>query len=418
MADEESMILVALIASLVAIIIALGQLLAQIFGTVEGYRRCQPSVLGPFWARKTKARWRWSQFRIEIFFTTPEIALVSSPPAVSPSSFLTIAHSISSPEAARETSDAPVNKLRSWDFMPPDVVRPFASTTLSDIAILARRMGMTWTEFKPAEGVLEAQGSGHALSSTTVRGVGLMLTYRLLSESGLSNHKAISNLARRDRLVYSSDYSIPKALVCTTHTDMMWFGLLPGNVELGLPNLEIGTSDKIYATLSALDPSGKAARNLRALQAEDARRLHGFCDIVPMVAPWLRQRPGTLNQYPRPWSYTYGLTWYHVAYHAFYHRLCEYHKHGFGTLSTRWVETEYLALQNMCGDEWDRISPNVNFRKGEFFDKIQRLYEQTTRYFLNKKQMTSEAHQRHNGIDYMDLVTAHLCEAPRSYGDA
>lgn len=34
-----------------------------------------------------------------------------------------------------------------------------------------------------------------------------------------------------------------------------------------------------------LDPSGTAANNVRELQAEDSRSLHGFCDIVSMVAP-------------------------------------------------------------------------------------------------------------------------------------
>lgn len=74
-------------------------------------------------------------------------------------------------------------RRRSWDFTPPDVIRPFASTTLSDVAILARRMGKVWTEFKPAEGVLEAQSNDHVLSSTVVQGLGLMLSYRRLSSS-------------------------------------------------------------------------------------------------------------------------------------------------------------------------------------------------------------------------------------------
>lgn len=188
-------------------------------------------------------------------------------------------------------------------FMPPDVIRPFASTTLSDIAILARRMGMVWTEFKPAEGVLEAHSNDHVLSSTVVRGLGLMLSYRRLSGP---------------RRVMLTRPSIPSTFVCSTQTDMMWFGILAGNPELGLPDLAIGTNEDIQNTLMQLDPTGKARKSLGDLQRGDPRRLHGFCDIVPMVAPWLRQPLSTINPYPRPCPYTYGLTWYCVGYRAFY----------------------------------------------------------------------------------------------------
>lgn len=71
---------------------------------------------------------------------------------------------------------------RSWDFMPPEVVRPFASTTVSDIAIIALRMGMSWKTFKPEEGAMEAEGNGQAMSSTLVRALGIMLRYTYTSQ--------------------------------------------------------------------------------------------------------------------------------------------------------------------------------------------------------------------------------------------
>jgi hypothetical protein len=69
----------ALAVALTALFIAIGQLLQQVFGTAEGYRRCQSSVLGP-WARKTRLTWRWSQFRFEVKFTTPHLVLETNVP--------------------------------------------------------------------------------------------------------------------------------------------------------------------------------------------------------------------------------------------------------------------------------------------------------------------------------------------------
>lgn len=81
-------------------------------------------------------------------------------------------------------------------------------------------MGMRWTEFRPAQGVLEAQGRGDVFSATTVNGIVLMLNYRRFTGEVMSEE--------------TSESSIPEAIVCDVHTDKMWFGFLPGNDELGL----------------------------------------------------------------------------------------------------------------------------------------------------------------------------------------
>ena len=45
---------------------------------------------------------------------------------------------------------------RSWDFMPMDVVKPLASSTLGAILVLSARLRMEWSDLQPAEGVLRA----------------------------------------------------------------------------------------------------------------------------------------------------------------------------------------------------------------------------------------------------------------------
>jgi hypothetical protein len=73
MIDEgDSLNLLALLVALVALCTSLGQLLQAIFGTADGYRRCQSSVIGP-WAKFTRLRWRWRELRFETRFTTPWI---------------------------------------------------------------------------------------------------------------------------------------------------------------------------------------------------------------------------------------------------------------------------------------------------------------------------------------------------------
>ena len=73
--QESNISLAALVVALAALIVATGQLLGQYFATADGYRRCQPSVMGA-WAKFTHLKWKWTQFRFETIFTVPEIVML------------------------------------------------------------------------------------------------------------------------------------------------------------------------------------------------------------------------------------------------------------------------------------------------------------------------------------------------------
>jgi hypothetical protein len=68
-------------------------------------------------------------------------------------------------------------KTRSWDFMPPEIVRPVASTTLGCIVSMVHRMDMVWVDFRPDEGVIRARGAGRSFTASRLRGLGLVIEY-------------------------------------------------------------------------------------------------------------------------------------------------------------------------------------------------------------------------------------------------
>ena len=72
---------------------------------------------------------------------------------------------------------------QSWDLMPPDIVRPLASTTLGTLIVMAHRMGMTWKDLRPSDGRLRAEGFGQSFSATLIRGLGIVVEYAI--EPGL-----------------------------------------------------------------------------------------------------------------------------------------------------------------------------------------------------------------------------------------
>jgi hypothetical protein len=74
--------------------------------------------------------------------------------------------------------------------MPPDIVRPVASTTVGCLITMAYRLGMTWTDFRLDEGIMRAVGEGRSFSTSIVRGMGLVVEYST-SASHLRYHQRI-----------------------------------------------------------------------------------------------------------------------------------------------------------------------------------------------------------------------------------
>lgn len=72
---QDTLTIVALLVSLIALCIAVFQMLQASFLTAEGGRRCKSAIMGK-WFILSRWKFVWSEFRFEVRFTTPEITLV------------------------------------------------------------------------------------------------------------------------------------------------------------------------------------------------------------------------------------------------------------------------------------------------------------------------------------------------------
>ncbi|MCJ1264955.1 hypothetical protein MMC22_004830 [Lobaria immixta] len=380
--NGPSLSIAALAVALVALVVALGQILGQYFATAEGYRRCQASVMGP-WARKTRMQWRWSQFRFETFFTTPELVLqdYSTSPVTKP---------------------GVISRERSWDFMSPEIVRPFAVTNISDIAVMARRMGMTWTDFRPEDGILRAEGNGHVFSSTLVRSIGMILQYMHVGPT--------DNGPTRSRTSLQPNIYIP-----TREADMLGFGILPGFEDLSIPPFKIGTINDVYATMNILDKSRKASKKIKDVRGIESTCTFGFSDLIPLAAPMMRLRGSTVIGLPIPTEYFAGLTCHKEGFVVFYNRLQEYidGKNRVVSDQIKWVLGSYESLKARY-TEWENEAEAIdqdNNRNLEFLENVHTYWDSTSDYFIALE-------KDDKGLRYYDLMASHTSHAVNYWGDA
>ena len=325
MPPEVALSTTALIIALIALFITIAQLLQHLFATAEGYRRCQASVLGP-WAKRTRKKFRWSQFRYEVFFTTPRIdfATVSRrelifsknlgslfPPEITESttdteelaswiSLLVYLYLSTSAFTERLSSEKPCGHCeaasvlrlpsiryieRSWDFMPADVSRPMALTTIHDICVISVRLGMVWKDVRPSEGVMIAEGKGLTLTSSLVRSVGLVAT---LTSEGQQNLRSSS----------WSQIFPGNRLVPTANADELAFGMI--TADFRSTPLSFGSNEEIISTLNEMDPSGVLIKSVLEYQQREGNRIPGISDFICMTCTPLRLHSSTTIRIPRP----------------------------------------------------------------------------------------------------------------------
>lgn len=178
----------------------------------------------------------------------------------------------------------------------------------------------------------------------------------------------------------------------------------------------MGTLDDLYRTLWEIDTEGIAVKHCNETQRRQAGLLDGVCDIVPTLAPWLRQPCSLVNEYPRPLGGTKGLTWHCTAYRVYHEELKKYNRNG--TWQTRQSAIYYEQLHQGSGRVWDGVSKGLTTRHMDFYDTLDRMYKETTDYFMGALPAYCYAtDNKWQQSHYIDLISAHLLEAPRSFAD-
>ncbi|QSZ28913.1 hypothetical protein DSL72_003419 [Monilinia vaccinii-corymbosi] len=82
-------------------------------------------------------------------------------------------------------------KTRSWDFVPPSITRPYATSAICHLVEMMALMGMYWKVFDQIQWNLRAEGNGFILTSTTVHGLGVMVTFAVTGRSKFEENRVI-----------------------------------------------------------------------------------------------------------------------------------------------------------------------------------------------------------------------------------
>lgn len=402
----------------------------------------------------THRHFRWSEMRFETLYTTPRFGLSDSfddvkepryalngsplmmvkthcePYRNTSASQTSLVSWVGFMQALHLTSSATLNcgayynqrillpdvtiETRSWDFVPPEVVRPLAVVSISNIAILARRLGMIWRRFEPLDGNLRAEGNGHTITSVAVRSMGTVLTI------GIQDYSNGDEVAGRDELYIPLEAA-----------DKMGFGIVPGAPALDIPDYKVGTEEEILATLrNVVDSSHEAADRVKGILGANPGWTPGISDIISLACPMLHIGASTLVRVPQPAGYAVGLTQQQEGFVVFRNRLKDLiaereAKNEPVSPQSRFIYNQYEELRQHYGDQWEdeHVCNNMlsNHSTTQYLDVLSMKHAATTEYFVglmggfngfnNKNEKTQK-------FKYTDLMYSHIRHAVNYFPEA
>ena len=284
------------------------------------------------------------------------------------------------------------------------LLRPLVKTTVHDIGIIARRLGMEWTIFKPEEGILSASGKNRVLYSTFEPSIGTLLHYTYTGDAALHcNHPSLE-LSKAD------------VIVPTPEAAQLGFGILPGCKALDLPDYYISSIEDVYSTLNQLDPTCQASQRVRDVRGIEHSCTFGFSDLIPMAAPMIRLRGSTIIRLPIPTEYSVGLTCHKAGFVVFFARLRELVKSTDGVVTDDigWVFDQFSSLGAKYPEWENEVEANklANGRDLEFLEQVHDCWDRTTEYFRDLQNRPGPR------LRYADLMAAHIKAAVNYWNHA
>lgn len=84
-------------------------------------------------------------------------------------------------------------KRKSWDTMPSEVRKPYATTTICHIVEMAAMLGLHWRDFDRSNHKYNAEGNGYLLTGRYIEELGIMFHFQIYAANKFESQRVIPN---------------------------------------------------------------------------------------------------------------------------------------------------------------------------------------------------------------------------------
>ena len=276
---------------------------------------------------------------------------------------------------------------RSWDLIPPDIIRPVATSTVGDIIALAHRLGMGWNDLRPGDGIMRAEGGGRSITSTAVRGFGVLLQF---------------NYERAEYGV-SYDGTIP-----SVPADKLGFGIVECGINIFFEDIEFEGHNETEAAKDVMHmfKIDRAVISKYGEYMERSGNSLGFSDILGMCAPFMTLPESSIVQVMKVHrDVDRGPTCSREGFMVFQLRLEKYQKERACSEQMLYLLGTYRQLKEKWTVVWEYPKHGgKGSAPAGFWTDIRKLWDEV----MNRLQ---EKHSSTTGTLLSSVLAAHMAQA-------
>ncbi|KAL0943074.1 modin [Colletotrichum truncatum] len=186
-------------------------------------------------------------------------------------------------------------KLRSWDTMPSNVKKPYATTTWCHIVEMLALLGVYWVEFDRTNDRYRGEGNGYTVTGTKVNDLGIMFTFQVHGRNRFEANRIIP-IDEVKELCFGF---VPTIYRSKSDGRRLKF---PNEESRDLSTLNFASMDEIGEALVLIGCNTNTVNYFTA-KSKTARVIHLFpiaFEIIGMLGRTLHIEKSAFRQLPNP----------------------------------------------------------------------------------------------------------------------
>ncbi|KAM0227964.1 hypothetical protein ACHAPO_011090 [Fusarium lateritium] len=181
-------------------------------------------------------------------------------------------------------------KRRTWDSMPKDFAKPYATTTISHIVEIAAMLGIHWRQFDLNNDQYRAQGNGFVLYGSYTDGLGICFNFQKQGPTWFEKNRVIPS------------YNVKQLCFGMAPTIFYQERKVYADEAKGAESLQLGSLAEIAKTLVVFGCDINTVNYFRK-NTDQARHSHLFAvpfEILGMVGEMLHVKDTVFRMLPNP----------------------------------------------------------------------------------------------------------------------
>ncbi|RSL87379.1 hypothetical protein CEP52_015538 [Fusarium oligoseptatum] len=183
-------------------------------------------------------------------------------------------------------------KRRTWDSMPNNISKPYATTTISHLVEIAAMLGIYWRQFDLNNDQYRAQGNGFVIYGSYVDGLGITFTFQKQGPTWFKQNRVIPNYD-----VKKYCFGIAPTIFLAPDKDRVY-----ADEPKDVGSLQLGSLSEIAHSLEVFG-CGINTVNYFRKNLDQARHSHIFpipFEILGMVGKTLHVKDTVFRMLPNP----------------------------------------------------------------------------------------------------------------------